>query len=164
MIARRRHVQYATTWLPILVLAAAQPALAQQRTLPTNWDNIKQFAPGAEIRVEVKDRRSVRGQFDSVTDDSLLIHSSKGQETLTRQTVARVWAKRRSHRARNALIGLGLGAGAGLAVGAVAEHNCTGLCFNHLPEEVFTPLGAIVGGIIGAVIPTGRWREVYRTQ
>jgi hypothetical protein len=27
-----------------------------------------------------------------------------------------------------------------------------------------TPFGAAVGAIVGALIPTGRWRDVYRVQ
>ncbi|HEY9141647.1 MAG TPA: hypothetical protein VIN93_12190 [Bryobacteraceae bacterium] len=162
MIARHRPILFATAWLP-LVLVALQPGLAQPQTSPANWDNIKQFAPGAGVRVELRDHETVRGQFASVTGDSLVIDSKKRQQTLAQQTVARVWSKRRGHRGRNALIGLGIGAGAGFGVGAAAS-TCKNFCIGgkRLPEEVFTPLGAIVGALIGALIPSGGWQEVYR--
>jgi len=150
------------------VLLVAQHALAQPQTLPTNWDNLKQLAPGAEIRVELKDRGVVLGQFQSATRDSLVINSRRGQETLTQQTVARVSSKRKSHRARNTLIGLGIGAGVGLGVGVGVDsqncHPCFGPNLPNLGKEIFTPLGALAGGLMGFLIPTDGWREVYRSR
>ena len=168
MITRRRNARFAIAWLAILVLVVVQHALAQPQTLPTNWDRLKQLAPGAELRVELKDRGAVLGEFQSVTGESLVINSRRGQETVTQQTVARVSSKRRSHRTRNALIGLGIGAGAGLGVGAAVDskncHTCFGPNLPNIGKEICTPLGALAGALIGFLIPTGGWREVYRTQ
>jgi hypothetical protein len=72
---------------------------------------------------------------------------------------------------RNALIGTGIGAGAGLAIGAAADHgsNCSQTSFGcivppKVGKEALTPLGAIVGAIIGAVLLTGGWHEIYRAR
>jgi hypothetical protein len=162
MTAHRRNITLGTLWLPVLVLAAAQPGLAQS----TNWDRIKQLAPGAEIRVQLKDRGAVFGQFESATAESLVIRSNKGQETLAQPAVARVWSKGTSHRLRNALIGFGIGAGAGLGVGVGIDSSSCKTCFVHLPnvgKELFTPLGAIVGGLVGFLLPSGGWLEIYHT-
>jgi hypothetical protein len=167
MTARRRNIQFAAAWVPIILLVAAQSGLAQPQAVRTNWDNVKQIASGADIRVELKDRGTVLGQFQSAAADSLAINSKRGQETLTQQTVARVWSGRKSHRMRNALIGLGIGAGAGLGVGAGIDSKTCHTCLLNLPnvgKAVFTPIGALAGGLIGFLIPTGGWQEVYRAQ
>jgi len=164
--AQRRNIPFAAALVRILLLVTVQPALAQPRTIPTNWEHIKQLAPGDEIRVELKDHGSVRGQFEGVTADALMINSRRGQETLTQRTVARVWSERRSHRMRNAMIGLGIGAGAGFGVGAGIDSKSCHSCILNLPnigKEVFTPIGALAGGLIGFLIPTGGWKEVYRS-
>jgi hypothetical protein len=163
--APHRSISLAALWMPVLLLVAAQPALPQPPPAPANWDHVKQLAPGAEIRVELKDRGSVRGKFESVTADSLVIDSRRGPETLTRQTIARVSSRRGSHRMRNALIGFGIGAGAGLGVGAIVDGSACHTCLVNLPnigKEVFTPLGAIAGGIVGFLIPSGGWQDLYR--
>jgi hypothetical protein len=167
MTARRRNIQFATAWAPIVLLVAVQSGLAQPPTARTNWGNIKQLAPGADIRVELKDRGTVLGQFQSAAADSLVINSRRGQETLTQQTVARVWSVRKSHRMRNALIGLGIGAGAGLGIGAGIDSKTCHTCLLNLPnvgKEIFTPIGALAGGLIGFFLPMGGWQEVYRAQ
>lgn len=75
----------------------------------------------------------------------------------------RVSLKKNGHRMRNALIGLGVGAGVGVGVGAAADTNCTGLCFGgNFGKAIFTPLGAVAGVLVGALIPTGGWREIYK--
>ena len=157
--------------LVLLVLAltiGVQPGSAQSRTGTANWDNLQQLLPGAEIRVALTDRKSVRGQFQSVTGDSLVITTPTSQETLARELVTRVWSKRESHRRRNVLrglrIGLGIGAGIGVLAGVAAGQlgygagEVTGIVALGVGE------GAGLGAAIGAVVPTGGWREVYRTR
>ena len=128
------------------------------------WSNVKALSPGTEIRIRGPHPSAVRGTLLSVTDESLVLNSSAGQEMFTPQQVNRVSIKKQGHRARNALIGLGVGAGTGLVVGAVDDQHCAPNCFlgKNLSKTVFTPLGAILGILIGAVIPTGGWRDVYK--
>ena len=138
-----------------LSLAAAAPAAAQ------SWNNVKALSMGTEVRI-LAGARTISGPVQSVTDDSLVVNSAKGQEMLTRQEVTRLSARKNGHRGRNALIGLGIGAGAGLGIGAAAD-NCQGLfCGSSLGKAIFTPLGAVAGLLVGAVIPTGGWRDVYK--
>ena len=91
--------------------------------------------------------------------------SEKGQETIKQQEVMRVSLKKTGHRRRNILIGAGIGAGGGLTLGAVAAGTCSGtLCGGHGPAVVVgvAGAGALVGTLVGAVIPTGGWREIYK--
>jgi len=36
--------------------------------------------------------------------------------------------------------------------------------FPNLGKEVLTPLGALAGAVVGALIPTGGWHDVYRAR
>jgi hypothetical protein len=144
-----------------LLLAFAVTAAAD-----ANWASVRSLTIGGEITVSTADGKSFRGQLQSVTDESLVILAANTQQSLPRAQVLKVSTKGESHRKRNTLIGLGIGAGAGLGIGAGADHSCANNCFlgNNIGKEIFTPLGAIVGTIIGLAWPTGTWHEVYRSK
>lgn len=146
------------------------PALVAQA--PADWDRVKQLVAGREIRVSLADGRKLRGEFRSATDDALMVETTKSQEMLSRTMVTKVAVQGKSHRSRNALIGMGAGAAVGLIVGTIADRSpCQGiigpfnapLCLGppNAGKEVLTPVGALVGVIAGALIPTRGWREVY---
>jgi hypothetical protein len=157
-------------FLPVLLAAAlAATATAQQAKLIANWANLNQLVPGSEIRVTLANGKTVRGFVVSVTPESLVVNSKTSQETLARQDIRRVALKRRGHRGRNTLIGLGVGTGAGLAIGAGldARHDTHAFmdlrgCWPLACKAVGTPLGALVGAAVGVALPTGGWRDVYR--
>ena len=152
----------AASFSPLLLLALA-PALPAQTS--AGWDSVKQLTAGKEIRVAMTNGRSLQGEFQSATDDSLLVAASKSPETLNRALIAKVSSKGKSHRLRNALIGLGAGAGAGLTAGAIADRECRNcLIGKDLGKELFTPVGALIGLVVGALFPTGGWREIYRVK
>jgi hypothetical protein len=71
-----------------------------------------------------------------------------------------------SHRGRNSLIGLAGGAAIGAIIGAAAHQDCTGWCIFNTSRGGDAAAGAIVvggiGAIVGALIPTRSWLEVYR--
>lgn len=132
-----------------------------------DWSNVKALAVGQEIRASMQDGKAYRGQVQSVTDDSLVMVAASSQETLDRAQVQKISTKGESHRGRNTLIGLGIGAGAGLGTGAIIDHSeCNGHCWfgNDYGKAILTPLGAVVGTIIGVAWPTGRWRDVYKAK
>jgi hypothetical protein len=127
-----------------------------------SWDNLSQLAPGSEIRVVRAGGGTLRGFLQGATADSLAINATTSQETLLRPDIKRIELKRNGRRGRNALIGLLIGAGGGLAAGAAADHSSPDSWFPNIGKAILTPLGAIVGTIVGMVIPTGGWREIYR--
>jgi hypothetical protein len=133
---------------------------------PQDWNRVKQIPKDTEIRVSLlgsngSDGKLYRGQFQSATDDSLIVTAANSQETLARTQIKRVGTKKKSHRLRNTLIGAGIGVGTGAAIGA-ASHQDEG--FLAIAYEVLTPVGAILGAAIGAAIPTGGWHDVYRVK
>ena len=137
-------------------------ASAAAQTSATAWNTVKALPAGTEVRIAAGSH-TIRGKIDRITDDTLVVTSGNGQEMLAQQEVTRVSVGKQGHRGRNALIGLGIGAGAGLGVGAAADAGCTGFCFlGDLGKEVFTPVGAVAGVLVGALIPTGGWREIYK--
>jgi preprotein translocase subunit YajC len=137
-------------------------ASAAAQTNATAWNTVKALPAGTEVRIAAGSH-TVRGKIDRITDDTLVVTSGDGQEMFAQQEVTRVSVGKQGHRGRNALIGLWIGAGAGLGVGAAADAGCNGICFlGDLGKEVFTPVGAVAGVLLGALIPTGGWREIYK--
>ena len=56
-----------------------------------------------------------------------------------------------------------MGTGVGLAAGAVADSKAgPGRMFPDSGKEVLSPLGALIGTVVGVALPNGGWREVYR--
>ena len=145
----------------MLLIMAAAMASAQK----TEWANVKGLPIGREIRVSLEGK-SFRGQVQNVTDDSLVIVAASSQQTLARAEIKKVSTKGESHRLRNTLIGLGIGAGAGLGIGAGSDAGCSPHCFlgNDLGKAIFTPIGAIVGTVVGVAWPTGLWHDIYRVK
>ena len=150
--------------MPALLAATlAATAAAQQAKPIANWANLNQLVMGAEIRVTLANGKTLLGFIQRVTPESLAINATTSQETLSRQDIRRVALKRPGHRGRNTLIGLAIGTGAGLAAGAgVDSQRSPGDWLPNFGKAVFSPLGALIGTVVGVALPTGRWREVYR--
>ena len=147
----------------LLAAILAPTAAAQQAKPIANWANLNQLVKGAEIRVTLVTGTTHRGFLQSVTPESLTINATTSQPTLSRQDIRRVALKRPGHRGRNTLIGLAIGTGAGLAVGAGVDAQAgPGNWFPNAGKAVFSPLGALIGTVIGVALPTGGWRDVYR--
>ena len=151
-------------FLPALVAATLVATAAAQQVKPiANWANLNQLVTGAEIRVTLANGKTLRGFMQRVTPESLAINATTSQETLSRQDIRRVDLKRPGHRGRNTLIGFAVGTGVGLTAGAVADARAgPGLWLPNSGKEVFSPLGALIGTVVGVALPTGGWREVYR--
>src|ERR1039457_3608951 len=148
---------------PDLVATYAATAAAQPAKPIANWANLNQLVTGAEIRVTLANGKTLRGFVQRVTPESLAINATTGQETLSRQDIRRADLKRPGHRGRNTLIGLAVGTGVGLAAGAVADSKAgPGIWLPNAGKVVLTPLGAIIGTVVGVALPNGGWREVYR--
>jgi len=142
----------------LLILTAT--AVAQSDA--SNWNTVMALTPGTDVRITTGSL-TFNGRIDRITDASIAVTSGKNQKMFTRQEVSRVSVRKPGHRVRNALIGLGIGAGAGLGIG-LGTTSCSGIgCIGSGAIKVAAPLAlAFVGAAIGAVIPSGGWREVYK--
>ncbi|MBZ5594395.1 MAG: hypothetical protein LAP39_19310 [Acidobacteriia bacterium] len=151
--------------MPRLVYRAVAALLVAAFTLAGqpagNWNNVKTLAAATEVRLEVSGQM-VRGRLQGVTDNSVVLITSKGEETFARQQIARISQRKSGHRGRNALIGAGIGAGIGF-VAAVATSQCPHGCIDSGRfRAAGAGLGVVVGGLLGALLPTGGWRDVYK--
>jgi hypothetical protein len=124
-----------------------------------SWDNLSQLYPGQEIRIKRNDAKTIRGNFRSGSDEAIVIILTSGDQTISRPSVTRISIRKNGHRWRNTLIGVGIGAGTGYGIGAASEDNF--MRGASTIAGVF--LGVIVGAIGGAVIPSGGWRDIYKT-
>jgi len=157
---RRRH-QFAIgmTVLMLSFIGVAAVSAAGPKPTQADWESLKQLAPGQQVQVVLNDAKSYSGQFQSVSDDGIVLHLGKDTQTFERQTVLRVSTRGKSHRGRNALIGVGAGVATLLAVDAGVCEDCTaGTWVGDVAG------GGLLGSVVGALIPTGRWHDVYRAR
>jgi hypothetical protein len=145
------------------VLLAAGALMAQAAP---DWIAVKALAPGTEVRVETPAGK-LTGLVQAVNDGGITLLSEKGFQTAVQSNVTRVAVKKPSHRKRNALIGLAAGATFGLVVGISSACNSANFGGPCPSQGAVDAAGAMVfggmGAVVGVVIPTGGWREVYRS-
>jgi len=158
---RRRH-QFAIgmTVLMLGFIEVAPISAAGPKPTQADWESLKQLAPGLQLQVVLNDAKSYRGQLQTVGDDALVLRLATGEQTFERQSVLRVSTQGKSHRARNALIGLAVGTGTGIIVGVASpelgQGKCAqGSCTNATSAALGGFVGAAVGAGLGAVLPTG---------
>ena len=148
--------------LSVILFCAVFARGAVAQTSRGDWTVLSGLAAGTEIRVSISGGKTVRGFIQKADADSLAINATTSQETLARKDVKRVQTKRQGHRGRNTLIGLAVGTAGGLAAGAGVDHGGGDSWFPNIGKAVFTPIGAIIGTVVGVALPTGGWHEVYR--
>jgi len=128
------------------------------------WNNVQGVSSGERIKITLADGKSHTGEFQSATDATVVISSKHGSESYARENVRHVWVRRAGHRGRNALIGAGIGAGVGLGAGASIDNGCTStsiICTGNKGKAILTPAFGVLGAGIGALLPSGGWREIY---
>ena len=159
-----KRVGYIALLLPLLALATSPSLCAAEKS---DWSSLKQIAAGQTIKVIVKDGASSQGDFQSATEDALVLRVAGGDRSIARETVRRVSLKTNSHRGKHALIGAAIGAGGGLGAGMAIDNDCSAtsiVCTGNKGKAILTPVFALIGAGIGALLPAGGWREIYRAR
>lgn len=100
MSLRNRALSF-TMALALLGLVTS-PSLHAQNPA---WDSLKQVTSGQKIRVVLNDTKSYTGEFRSVSDEAIVIHTRGADQSVPRQSVKQVYSKRPGHRGRHALTG-----------------------------------------------------------
>lgn len=139
-------------------------AAAQQSASHGEWDSIKAVPQGAELIIKLKDRQTLRGKLESVTDTALsIIGKNNKTETLDRNDVSEVYQlRRKAEKAKYALIGAGAGAAVGGVIGAAK--NSPNIDDGEIYTMVGIPLGAGIGALAGFLFGQGRRKRVLIYQ
>jgi len=150
----------ATLSLIILLIA---PARTPAQSSADSWDNLRQLRSGQRIEVVGMKLNSWQGAFTGYSGEVISLRTGQDEVAIPRADVLSVKNRERSHRGRNALLGLAIGAAGGLVAGAIA-----GATYHEEGETsvfvlVFTPIGAGAGAGIGAAMPAGEM-TVYRAK
>ena len=97
-----------------LLIALASVGLVLAAPVSKTWESLGKLDSGAPIEVVTSDRAE-KGEFVSMSTESLTINTRRGEQRFLRKEVLRVVSRRQSRRMRNVLIGVGVGAAIGLA-------------------------------------------------
>lgn len=148
----------------VAVILVTALCLRAAQAPPESWESLRQLRPGEDIEVVDLRMKSHRGRFADYTPDSIALRSQGRDLRVARTEVASVKRRSQPHRRRNTLLGLTIGAASGLAVGAIRgktyhEQGETGVFIS-----VWTPIGAGIGGAVGAALPSGGEVTVYRAS
>jgi len=134
------------------------------RAAKSDWNNLNILNPGQQIRVVMKDAKTYQSEFKAVDEQGITLQRSSSEQALARKDVRRVFVRGKNHLPRNMVIGGAIGAVLFALPAVLAiQHNVSGNIHQistTLPWIVFVPAGALVG----AAMPTGQWREVYRAH
>jgi hypothetical protein len=135
----------------------------------TDWDQLQRLHPGDRIRVELRGKPDVTGDFGAVTPESLqLVRRRKEQNDIPRTEIRRVFLKRSRARAAAPWIGAAAGFGVGFAGGWAAGDppSCQFLCFAPKPATgaVFGAVGAGLGALVGHFAAGKAEKLVYRAR
>jgi hypothetical protein len=135
----------------------------------TDWDQLQRLHPGDRIRVELRGKPDVSGDFGAVTPESLqLVRRRKEQNDIPRTEIRRVFLKRSRARAAAPWIGAAAGFGVGFAGGWAAGDppSCQFLCFAPKPATgaVFGAVGAGLGALVGHFAAGKAEKLVYRAR
>ena len=159
-----KRIGYVALLCTLLTLIADPSLRAVEKS---DWSSLKQIAAGQTIKVVVKDGTSSQGDFQSATEDALVLRVAGSDRSIARDTIRRISLKTNGHRGKHVLIAAAIGAGGGLGAGIAIDNDCSPnaiICTGNKGKAILTPAFALIGAGIGALLPAGGWLEIYRAR
>jgi hypothetical protein len=133
----------------------------------TSWMNLSALRPGERIQIIEMNSKKNSGTFVSFSETAIAYQDNAGGQTIPKQDVRRVKLMENKHHLRNALIVGAVGAGVGAGTGAGVFHGCTpnppssqfpnclgGSVSRGEGAAILAPVGFLVGGLVGAFLPS----------
>ena len=126
-----------------------------------DWKSVSALQPGDQVRVSLKNGKSVTGPFQTWTPEG----ASIGAGTVARDEVKKLERlRRRGGHLKHAAIGAAIGFGGGFVVGA-AVGGCHPYEFRCLGRGMIGAgvggVGMVIGAAIGAALPAHRKDVIY---
>lgn len=151
----------------LAALAALGAAAFSQTPLLTDWNNVRELRPGAEVAVRTA-AAPVEGKFVSASESILIVKESGKEQTIPRASVVEV-SRRRPPRNRQLFTGIGVGlglAGGLLASVPIGFKQCGRSCDGEKAAIAGLVIGLPVGGaILGRQLAgKGELEVVYRSR
>jgi hypothetical protein len=152
------------------MLAKPQVAFAQAPPAPIigSWEGLKAIPPGDEVRVGLRNGKTLKGRLISVSDTVLTLARGNITTDVTRGDALRVHRLITKSAKKATLIGLGIGAGiGGIGSGISAASVSDGGTASEYGAAILisAAMGAGVGALIGYITGSRKHRElIYETR
>lgn len=141
---------------------------ASARIDESSWTALNGLQPGQNIQVVDSSSKKHSGIFMRISDTAISLQVASGEEAIQKDDVRTVKLIANKRRARNTLIGGavggGIGAGIGAISGAASDKGCSQqtFCIDPLGKGGSAGVasvigfvgGAVVGGVVGALVPS----------
>jgi len=145
-----------------LVLVTVGPtAFAQQAR--GDWTAVQSLPADADISVQLKTGKKVRGDFLSATDNELTITRKGKGESFAKDAIAQIERlERKAEKGKYALIGAGIGTAAGAGIGAAKASGTSD--DGYVYTIVGVAMGAGFGALGGFIFGQGKRKHVLIYQ
>jgi len=130
------------------------------------WQSVSQLQAGDKVKLSLKTHGSMTGIFQGSTSDQVTV----GSTIARREDVAKLERYKRGgwSRGKTALVGAAIGGGVGVIAGVAAggcNHNSFGPCISRGEGgAVVGAAGAVLGAIVGALLPHHRTELIYASK
>lgn len=130
--------------IALVLVTVGQTAFAQQAR--GDWTTVQSLPADADISVELKTGKKIRGEFLSATDNELTITRKGKGESFAKDAIAQVERlERKAEKGKYAAIGAGIGTAAGAGIGGAKAASASD------DGGVYTVAGVAMGAGFGAL-------------